>query len=188
MNSWVDNVKKYEDNKLRDLFKSQLTENLISFRKIDVNCLHWKFMHHNIGRTCVIIKLSKTRTSDDLLWTVECNDTLFYLDFHRNYFVSTIDDSIENVCYLVFERVRGKFVQSGLASTKFGNKDAKGSQCRRINGYLKVCTKHQRKVVFYSSYPAMECSSNFSMKKGHFEDLDFQRSQHISCSKIVSLE
>jgi hypothetical protein len=63
----VDNVKKYEDNKLRDLFKSQLTENLISFRKIDVNCLHWKFMHHNIGRTCVIIKLSKTRTSDDLL-------------------------------------------------------------------------------------------------------------------------
>ena len=93
MNSCVENVKNYEDNKLCDLVKIRLTEYLCSFRKIDANKLHSELMCHNIHRTCVIIKMLKICTSYDLLRHVECHDALFSLDFNLNHCVSTIDNS-----------------------------------------------------------------------------------------------
>ena len=112
MNSYVDNVKNYECNKLCYLVKSRFIEHLSSFREIDDDDLHWKFMHHNVDRTCVIMKILKTCASDDLLRTVECHDILFSLDFHRNHCVSKTYNSIDCRCYLVFDRVRGKFVRA----------------------------------------------------------------------------
>ena len=70
-----------------------------------------------------------------------------------------MENIIDHGCYLVFNRLIGKFARAGLASAKLGHKDAKGIQCSRMNGRTKAFTKCQRKKVFCNYYPAMECSS-----------------------------
>ena len=59
VNSYVENMKNYEDNELCVLVKSRLTENLSSFSKIDANNLHCECMLHNTDRACQITKMLK---------------------------------------------------------------------------------------------------------------------------------
>ena len=65
--------------------------------------------------------------SDDSLRTVECHANLFYSCFHCNQCILAIDDRVEYSCYLVFDRVRGKFAQAGSASAKLVHTDTKGT-------------------------------------------------------------
>ena len=99
-------------------------------------------MHHIKNRMCVITKMLKTCVFDDMLRTVEHDDTSFSLDFYRDYYVSTIRNSIEHRCYLIFDRVRGEFVRAGSASAKLRYKDANGIKRGIENGHMKASTKY----------------------------------------------
>lgn len=95
-------------------------------------------MHDNIDSVCVFIKLLKMRISDEILQTEEHHYALLSLNFHQNHGVATIDNSTEHRCYLVFNRVRGKFVREGSASSEFGHRGAKGVQVGQTNDRIKA--------------------------------------------------
>ena len=153
--------------------RSRLIDHLSSFRKVNINDLHWKFMFDNLSRICVIIKMLNISISGSMMQTVEYHDTLINLNYHQNFVQVTVNNSLEHGCYLVYDQVRGVFVRAGSASSKLGHKDAKGQQRGRINDHIKAANTHQKKSVFYSSYPSKNYSLNSLLRKGCFEDLEF---------------
>ena len=85
-------------------------------------------MNDNLNRICIVLKLLSIYVSDKMLQTMEDYDTLVCLEYHCNYYPISIDISTEYECYLVFDKVRDKFAQVELASSKLGHKDVESSQ------------------------------------------------------------
>ena len=86
-----------------------MVDHLISFRKININQLHWQFVFQNLNRICAIIKLLKMSAGDNMLRTIEYRNALIYLDFFMNHETFSIDHSQQHDYCLVYDGKRGAF-------------------------------------------------------------------------------
>lgn len=110
INKYINNIESLKYDKLRNLVRSRLFEHLSSFRKTNVNDLHWQLTFQNIEILHIIIIMFDITVKDDVLQTIEHHDALFNLNFHANHNAITIENSTEHGCCLVFDRVRCVFI------------------------------------------------------------------------------
>ena len=89
------------NSKLKIIAHTRLADHITSHISLNFSDHHWKFMIYNIRQISAMLKMSNMCSSDEMLQTINWNDTLLNNDHHRNREVLKVEHSKEEHCYFI---------------------------------------------------------------------------------------